>query len=505
MSRTSPRVRVSCPSSCAFAFIATLSCSSEPKEDALAEGRADASAEVDAQAGASPSPASAAGAGGAAGRTGASGAGATGGSPAQPKPDAGAMRDPEAPVNPSETDAAASDDAGEDEGKGEPDAGLGEPDPAGEEPAPGGYTGIYTDADKWLCRPGLQGNPCTAELTVTEFLPDDTTRRTVLPPPAAEAKADCFYAYPTVDPGLLSPPRNLDFPAIDRAAVTEVMFGQARPFRDLCNLYAPVYRQASLNSFDAEPAVREERLEYAYRDLSDAFDYLLANTSPQRPLILLAHSQGSRHMTRIIQRRIESDAALSKRIVVVLLAGPLGGFSVPEGQRVGGSLAKIPLCGAADETGCVLTWNTFLRTNPPADGWGSVGATVPADQDLGCNPGFYTDALTRLKGALFVTRGPIGTPTIPLDFGPRRRVDTDYARYADFYTARCVPASDGKNYLELAVDPLPEDARDNPVPFDNFVFADPTIGLHALDYAFVSGELVDAVKRKLEAYIASHP
>ena len=362
------------------------------------------------------------------------------------------------------------------------------------------YSGIYDQDDKWLCRPGLPGNPCTAKLTVAEYRPDGTAVRSELPATADDAPADCFYLYATVDPGLLSEPRNLDFPDIDRDTVTDLLYGQARPFRGLCNIYSPLYRQASLNTYQADDKTRQERLDYAYRDASEAFDYLLAHTDPQRPIILLSHSQGSHHTLRLLQQRFEGDSALRKRLVVAVLAGPLGAYWVPRGETTGGALAQIPLCSSAQETGCVLTFNTFLSTKPPDESYAEIGRALGAgDGDLGCTPGFYTSKTVRLRGAMLLTRSSALIPTTPLYPGVDR-LNTDYARFADFYTGHCVPADNGLTYLSIAIAPLPGDRRLNPVDFNSIVFSDPGVGLHVLDYAFISGDLVADVSGKLGAF-----
>lgn len=363
--------------------------------------------------------------------------------------------------------------------------------------------GLYDDADKWLCRPGLPDNPCTATLTVTNFLPDGTQQRTELPATDDRKEADCFFAYATVDPGLLSPPRNLDFPLIDRAAITELMYGQARPFRDLCNIYSPVYRQASLNTYEADEETRQARLDYAYRDLSEAFDYMLAHSDPARPIILLSHSQGSHHTIRLLKDRFEKEPALRKRLVVAILAGPLGGYWVPRGETKGGALADIPLCTSAEETGCALTFNTFLASNPPNESYGSVTRLLPdGDNDVGCNPGFYNHDKVRLRGATFVSKSPSPLSVALFDFS-RLRVDTDYARFANFYTGECKLADNGLTYLSVNVEPSAEDRRRNPVLFDGLVLSDASTGLHAIDYAFVSGDLVADVETKLKKHSTS--
>jgi pimeloyl-ACP methyl ester carboxylesterase len=367
------------------------------------------------------------------------------------------------------------------------------------------YHGKYTDDAKWLCRPGLPGNPCAAEVSVTEFHADGTSSVTPLPPTPKDVGVDCFYTYPTVDTGLFAPPRNQDFPDIQIDPVLDVMAAQARPFRGVCNVYAPVYRQASLVSLTTNAETRDRGIEYGYEDIADAFDYYLRDARPGRPLVLLAHSQGSMVMLRLIEHHIQDDPLLLKRLVVAVLAGPLGSFDVPAGKLVGGTLKNIPLCSSAQTTGCVLTYNSFVKEKPPNADFAKMGGPVPPGYDTGCtNPASYDGAVTRLNGALFLARYRQAALTIPLDWGGAT-VTTEYARYPDFFTGQCKASAAGLSYLEIAVAPLAGDSRKNPVPFNHVALSDASIGLHALDYSFIAGELLDAVQTKITAYAQASP
>jgi hypothetical protein len=109
--------------------------------------------------------------------------------------------------------------------------------------------------------------------------------------------------------------------------------------------------------------------------------------------------------------------------------------------------------------------------------------------------------VVRSAGALFVTRWRQTGLSIPLNV----MVDTDYARFPDFFTAQCKPSTENLSYLEIAVAPRAGDKRENPVPFDALALSDASIGLHALDYSFIAAELFDAVKAKIEAYTGAGP
>jgi hypothetical protein len=363
---------------------------------------------------------------------------------------------------------------------------------------------IYDDDTKWLCRPGLPNSLCQQTLEITDLHADGGTSVSELPKTPADVAADCLYLYPTVDPGLFAAPRNLDFPQIDRASVRDIFVGQGLPFRGTCALYAPFYRQASLSSFEDE-VTREKGLETSYRDLEAAFDYYLRHAAAGRPIVLITHSQGAIITSRLLQRRFEGHPELMSRLVVAVLAGPQGGFVVPKGGVVGGTLKQIPLCTSTEQTGCVLTYNAYSASTPPSAEYTKVNGYVKAGSDPGCTtpPGGSAGSAARLSGALFslenTASGLLGLLALKFDFGAVQ-VRTPYARYANFYTARCAESSEGLSYLRIGAEPLAGDVRKDPVPYDHVAISDPTIGLHALDYTFVSADLVQAVQTKLNAH-----
>jgi hypothetical protein len=135
-----------------------------------------------------------------------------------------------------------------------------------------------------------------------------------------------------------------------------------------------------------------------------------------------------------------------------------------------------------------------------------VNGGVGAGFDLGCTtpPGGPDGGPARLSGTLFAsTSGVVGLLGPQFDYGPAR-VKTQLARYADFYTARCERSTGGLSYLKVSAQPLAGDVRVDPVPYDNIVLNSADIGLHALDYAFVSGDLLRSVKTRLLAHGKQH-
>jgi hypothetical protein len=354
----------------------------------------------------------------------------------------------------------------------------------------------YAQDANWLCRPGLASDECTKELTATEVLPDGTRMPTSLPA-AVDAPIDCFYIYPTVDMDMV--PDNKDFDAIDRDLILDPLLGQAAPLRSVCNVFAPVYRQASIGSYLADQTTVQQRLGLAFADVAAAFTHYLTTLDTGKPLVIAGHSQGAMMATLLIQNVIDKDETLRGRLVTALLIGALGFYSVPEGALVGGSFQNVPLCATPEQNGCVITFNTYADGFAPPATYGGIGAAPEPGKSVGCtHPGAVAGGKAALRGAWLPTSGRQMSSMLGLTFGDPP-IDTVFAVYRDFFAAECTPAANGNPYLKITVEPAMGDTRTNPVPFDGPALSPDILGLHMLDYAFLTEDLRELITAKVAA------
>ncbi len=107
----------------------------------------------------------------------------------------------------------------------------------------------YSNPNLWICRPDIDPNECDrVDLDATDMR-SDGPRHVVTLKRAGNPAFDCFYVYPTIL--LVGPPYNMtDF--ADVTPIKDPLFGQAAPFRQLCQVYAPLYRQAALFALAGE-------------------------------------------------------------------------------------------------------------------------------------------------------------------------------------------------------------------------------------------------------------
>ena len=212
----------------------------------------------------------------------------------------------------------------------------------------------------WLCKPGLGSNPCLSSEETTDVLGNGGTF-VQHPQPAASPPIDCFYVYPTVSSQNV---KNATFeidPEQEAIAVS-----QASRFSQVCNVYAPVYRQLTIPFINglipATPQEKEEANVIAYLGVVSAFQEYMTKYNSGRGFVLIGHSQGSAMLEQLIHERVDPVASVRSQLVSALILG--GQVIVPEGQLVGGTFQHIPGCANAFQTGCVVAYSSFLQEPP---------------------------------------------------------------------------------------------------------------------------------------------
>jgi len=348
----------------------------------------------------------------------------------------------------------------------------------------------YAEDDAWLCRPGAADDVCSEDLSATEVRADGSFE-VVEHSPATDPAVDCFYVYPTMDwrPGA---GLHTDFSKTDLEA--GVVLNQAARFTEVCQVYAPLYRQVTLGTYVASEDVRGACFDLAFGDVLRAFQRYLDEDNDGRGIVLLGHSQGGQNVTRLLQELFDGGAELHQQLVAALPIGwPL---AVADGERTGGDLSDIPVCSTEDEVGCVLAFRSYAADNDfptPAEGY-------VAGQEVVCtNPADLASGGEALLSRVYLT--PSATYVDPPE--ALGEIDTPFLLYRDYFSARCVEEA-GDWALEVAAAPSAGDQRENPVNFDAFLISGNS-GTHLMDMSFGQGPLIDRVAAKIAAYSVAAP
>lgn len=235
----------------------------------------------------------------------------------------------------------------------------------------------YSQLDYWAAHPWKK-NP-------SDSLPEllRSTLRT-------DTGVDVFFLHPTTlteknDERWNAP---VDDARINQKTDYSTILYQASAFNEHARVFAPRYRQAHIRSFFVEDSVAAPYFEIAYVDLRNAFQYYLEHYNHGRPIILAAHSQGTKHAGRLLKEFFENKP-LQKQLVCAYLIG----MPVPENY-----FTNLPPCKDSASTGCFVSWRTFrtgyeggsyiaaekekvIVVNPLT--WTSDSTFVPAEANTG--------------------------------------------------------------------------------------------------------------------------
>ena len=355
----------------------------------------------------------------------------------------------------------------------------------------------YADGKTWLCRPGRQ-DACAIDHTTTVVAADGKlSKETWTADP--NAPIDCFYVYPTIS---TDPTPNSDMNA-DPAELNVIKQQFAR-FASKCKPYAPLYRQVTLVGLrrmlaPGATVTLDQGLQYD--DVKDAWNYYLKNDNKGRGVVLVAHSQGSFILNRLIHDEIDGKPIQSKLVSAILLGTTL---AVPKGKDVGGSFQHVPLCHAATQTGCVITFASFRSTVPPPANT-LFGRVPDAAMAAACtNPAALAGGSGELRAYLdktgrTITSNAPGKPWVT----PEQPIETPWVSVPGLLTAKCASNENASGYLEVTVHGDPADPRVDDIVGD--IGAGPNVlanwGLHLIDVNLVMGNLLDIVSQQTKTYL----
>ena len=121
-------------------------------------------------------------------------------------------------------------------------------------------------------------------------------------------------------------------------------------YEDSTRMFAPFYRQGAMKIYSLEAEEREQYLQLAYQDVSDAFAWYLENENEGRPIVLAGFSQGADMCYRLLQEYF-GDEALYEQLVAVYAIG------WPCTQEMTEQYPQIKAAGGEDDIGVVISFD----------------------------------------------------------------------------------------------------------------------------------------------------
>ena len=354
--------------------------------------------------------------------------------------------------------------------------------PMSSTPAAAGVRPLQSTAHTvWLCRPGQSSDPCASSRAATTVTATGATSAFSTTQSTKAAKYDCFYVYPTV-----SAESSLNSDLAVQSQETQIAEDEIAQFSSVCNIWAPMYRQATSAALDDGEAFTSQVIDTAYDSLLSGWKDYLSHDNHGRPVIFIGDSQGAALLIRLLRTQVDPSPQLRKRLVSAILLG--GNVQVPNGRAVGASFKHLRTCASPSQTGCVIAYSSF-PSEPGSDavvgragqGISVVTAQPSAGQQVACvNPVTFSSAPGDLVSMY------------PNLLEKVRSVTTPWVTFPDQYSAQCMHAGTA---TWLQVEPTSSRDLRTPLPSEG-----PQWGYHVYDVNLALGNLVLDVAYEEAAY-----
>lgn len=210
----------------------------------------------------------------------------------------------------------------------------------------------YSSFDNWAAHPYKHDNSDSIPL----FLINNERRDSI---------ADVFFIHPTTLTQNANMAWNADITdeSLNQKTDESTILYQASVFNQRARVFAPRYRQAHIRAFYIDSTSAAPYFERAYQDIKSAFEYYLQHHHNGRPIIIAAHSQGTKHAGRLLKEFFENKPLQSTLVCAYII-----GMPIPEGY-----FNNLPPCSSPDQTGCFVGWRTYKQgTKQPEEPFKSV-------------------------------------------------------------------------------------------------------------------------------------
>jgi hypothetical protein len=203
----------------------------------------------------------------------------------------------------------------------------------------------YSQLDYWAAHPAKQDPSDSIPLALAGNVIDSTV--------------DVFFLHPTTLTKTKNKQANavIDDPYINAKTDYSTILYQASVFNSECRVFAPRYRQAHISNFfstDSAKALQSFRI--AYEDIKAAFEYYVQHFNNGRPIIIAAHSQGSKLAAWLLKDYFENKPLYNKLVVAYLTGWPIRKDY----------FTWLKPCEDSLQTGCFCSWRTLRKGYIPS-------------------------------------------------------------------------------------------------------------------------------------------
>ena len=201
----------------------------------------------------------------------------------------------------------------------------------------------YNDLDYWAAHPW--------KWDLSDSIPEPFRNE------PGDSSVDVFFIHPTTYTKRIKGNNAvIDDNYINAKTDYSTILYQASVFNGQCRVFAPRYRQASINMFfKKDEEEKNQAFGIAYADIAKAFEYYMDHWNNGRLVIIAGHSQGSLMAEKLLKDYFE-DKPLSKKLIAAYITG----WQVPKEY-----FTSLKMCNDSLETGCICSWRTFRNGYVP--------------------------------------------------------------------------------------------------------------------------------------------
>lgn len=197
---------------------------------------------------------------------------------------------------------------------------------------------------------GCLATPSSAQPDAPDYAQADSWA--YLPSGLADKPVDVFYVYPTIFGG--AGPERMDISSSELRQKADVQIDiNSGVFTGEANLYAPYYRQASIEVVWMNEEEGDALLKEGFEDIIQAFEYYMENYNQGRPFILAGFSQGSMALLNLMKEKF-NNPQWQKQLVAAYIIG----YSVMEKDLE--SYPWLKMAQGETDTGVIISYNTQL-------------------------------------------------------------------------------------------------------------------------------------------------
>ena len=286
----------------------------------------------------------------------------------------------------------------------------------------------------------------------------------------ANAKADAFLVNATIYQA-----------PVGNAALTDDLLSKQTKFinrlsgmvSDRCTIYAPHYREMTLDDFVSEN--EKDYADYAYRDVSDAFRYYIDHVHKAgTPMILFGFSQSGYMVKRIMEEYFSPDTDEAKALRDDLVSAYIIGF------------------------GTEKEWYDAHPNLHPAQGKDDIGVVISFDAETP----EVTDSMVLKKGTEYVSINPINWKTDSTRANARENLGyvlvSGSGKIKNEIPGFCSAYLDDTERHALKVDDI------NYLEYSNQVAYLPVGSYHVYDIVFFYRNIQQNVNERIDAWLAAH-